>query len=69
MPGSRLRPKSSDSRSKAILIIHLIMISCDDIETNPGPNMENALPDFPCAVCTEDVSWNADALQCDGCDL
>ena len=44
-----------------------MMISCGDIETNPGPNTPEH--SFPCATCTENVSWNADALQCDGCDL
>ena len=52
-----------------MLLVHLLTISCGDIETNPGPPELTIESSFPCAICSEDVTWNADALQCDGCDL
>ena len=68
VPGARPKPRIANSKSKCMLIVHLLIISCGDIETNPGP-LETKEQSFPCAICMHDVSWSADALQCDGCDL
>ena len=69
VPGSRPSPKISNSKTKCMLIVNLLILNCGDIETNPGPSELATQSSFPCAISMSDVSWNADALQCDGCDL
>ncbi len=64
----RLAPRgtSHPSTSQSALLTHIILTLAGDIELNPVP--PNYTADFPCAVCTQDVTWASDALQCDGCD-
>lgn len=52
-------------RHKHMLV--LIILLCGDVESNPGPANEDSLQ-FPCKICLKEVTWNADALQCDGCE-
>ena len=46
-----------------------MLIGCGDVESNPGPTIDQCNSLFACAVCTQEVSWSSGALQCDGCDL
>ena len=66
------------SKQTQLLLLHLILLQAGDLETNPGPpkkcstgkgrKCKSKEPEFPCALCSEEVTWTADALQCEGCD-
>ena len=46
-----------------LYIAAIILSGCGDIETNPGPT-----PQYPCAVCTDEVTFEQKAICCDACD-
>ncbi len=57
------RPSSKPCSITTGLPLHLVLRLAADLERNPGPG------EFSCSQCHQDVTWSADALQCDGCDL
>ena len=65
---SRLAPRPSPKpcNTTSGLLLHLIPIMAGDLEQNPGPGTSSG--SFPCTQCHQNVTWSAEALQCDGCD-
>ena len=65
--------KSHHETEKTGLSTYLINISaltlllCGDIQANPGPNNDSTI--YLCGCCELRVSWSAQAVCCDGCDL
>ena len=55
------------SKPTSLLIMHLIILNCGDIEQNPGPISSLSDPKYPFTICSEEVNWNNDAMQCDRC--
>ena len=64
------RPTLMNSKTRTALLVHMILLLSGDVEINLGPsNAEQEVTEFPCPLCHTDVSWTADALQCEGCEL
>ncbi len=57
-------------RRRHTFFLLLILLLSGDVERNPGPTTETIINNsqFPCNICTDEVTWNEDALQCEGCD-
>ena len=54
----------SDTRNMIILTL----LIAGDIQSNPGPINKN-ISVYPCGLCELPVSWNCQAVCCDGCDV
>ena len=64
------QPTFTYNNTSSLLVLHPILSQAGDVESNPGPvnDIGPHTPHFPCGLCNHEVTWNADALQCDGCD-
>ena len=45
------------------VLFYLLIMQSEDVEVNPGPAK------YPCGICDRNVGWNAEAMQCDSCDI
>jgi hypothetical protein len=60
-PGSAYKPNNT----LGIVVLSLILLQAGDLETNPGPTDP---VQYPCLICSEEVTWECKAMMCDGCE-
>ena len=46
-----------------MLYMCMLLLSCGDIETHPGPSC------YPCAYCQLNVDWSSSGIYCDNCNV
>ena len=49
-----------------LIVLHLLLLS-GDLELNPGPK-DQGIIEYPCGKCGAEVTWEANAIFCDGCE-
>ena len=72
-----IQPDNSAASNNRQLILMILLLS--GIESNPGPNTsENTKSSdatkadsvqYPCGICSSEVEYGQDAIQCDHCDV
>ena len=56
-------PVTSSNPRPCMLFICMLLLSCGDIETHPGPSC------YPCAYCQLNVDWSSSGICCDNCNV
>ena len=51
----------------ALFAWNLILLQAGNLELNPGPRAVRGVS-YPYTVCSREVKWGANALQCENCD-
>lgn len=66
--GNPLKTKSFQIKAdkQTLFITSIMLIMCGDIESNPGPNVNNI---YPCGICDLKVSWLDKGVACDNCGI
>ena len=56
-------PVTSSNPRPCMLYMCMLLLSCGDIETHPGPSC------YPCAYCQLNVDWSSSGICCDNCNV